>query len=121
MRVRERPAADRQLRPARRVVGMLREARAQLGGELGHLDLLDVERGRERLAREVVGRAAEAAGDDQVVDAVALAADEVGDRVDLVRHDGGEDDAHAERLEPLREPRRVRVVRRRRRRPRCRS
>ena len=69
LRVPERPAAGRELRPARRVVGVLREARAQLVGELRHLDLRDAERRRERLAREVVGRAAEAAGDDQVVDA----------------------------------------------------
>ena len=33
----------------------------------------------------------------------------VGDGLDLVRHRRGEDDADAERLEPLREPRRVRV------------
>ena len=80
VRVRERPAAGRELRPARRVVGVLREARAQVGGEVGHLGLLDAERGRERLARDVVRRPAEAAGDDEVVDAVALAADELGDR-----------------------------------------
>ena len=39
-----------------------------------------------------------------------LAADELGDRVDLVRHRGGEHDADAERLEPLGEPDRVRVL-----------
>ena len=102
------------MRPAGRVVGMLREARAQLGRELGHLLLLDVERGGERLARDVVGRAAEPAGDDQVIDAVALAADEVGDRLDLVRHGRRDHDLDAERLEPLGEPGRVRVRRRRR-------
>ena len=36
----------------------------------------DAERGRDRLARQVVRRAAEAAGDDQVVDARPLAVDE---------------------------------------------
>ena len=47
---------------------MAREAGAQVGGELGHLRLRDAERGRDRLARDVVGRAAEPARDDQVVD-----------------------------------------------------
>ena len=89
---------------------MLREAGAQVVGELGHLGLLDAERGGERLARDVVGRAAEAAGDDEVVDAVVLAADELRDRVDLVRDGRGQDDADAQRLEPLREPGGVRVL-----------
>ena len=39
LRVPERPAAGRQLRPARGVVRVLREALAQLVGELRHLDL----------------------------------------------------------------------------------
>ena len=83
---------------------MLREAAAQLVGELRHLDLRDAERGGHRLASQVVGRAAEAAGHEQVVDPRALAVDEVGDGLDLVRDAGGEHDLHAEPLEPLREP-----------------
>ena len=82
---------------------------AQVGGELGDLFLRHVERVRDRLAREIVGRAAEPAGDDEDIDARRLAADELGDHLDLVGHRGEQARLDAERREPLRDPRSVRV------------
>src|SRR5262249_2601916 len=74
-----------------------------------HLRLVDAEGGGQPLAGQVVGRAAEAAGHDQPVDADALAPDELGDRLDLVGDRGAEDDADAQLLEALAEPGGVRV------------
>ena len=113
-RVLDPAAADRQLRPARRVLGVAREARAQRVGELRDELLLHAESRRERLARQVVGRAAEAAGDEDEVDVGRLAPDEARDRVDLVGHRGERSRTLTpSRSSRLREPRR-RSCRRRR-------
>src|SRR2546426_6655798 len=53
--------------PIRRVLRVVGEARAQVRRKLRDLLLRYVERMRNRLAREIVGRPAEAAGDDQEV------------------------------------------------------
>ena len=87
----------------------MREACAQVGCEVRHLFLLRAERVSDRLARQVVGRAAEAAGDEQEVDERRLAAHELGDDLDLVRERRDQPDGDAERREPPREPGAVRV------------
>ena len=87
----------------------MREACSQVGGEVGHLHLLDAECMRECFARQVVRCAAEAAGDDQEVDERRLAAHELGDGVDLVRERRDQPDGDTERREPPREPGAVRV------------
>ena len=79
------------------------EARAQVGFELGEGHLRNVERGGDRLACDVVGRAAEAPGDDQMVNAGGLTADEIDDPVGLVGHGTARGWTHAERLEGRRE------------------
>src|SRR5205823_14211497 len=109
VRILERHAPGRKPGPARRVVRMAGEAGPQVGGQLGHLLLRDAEGGGERLARDVVGCPAEAAGDDQVVDAAPLTPDEVAYRNRFVRYGGRDHDLDAERLEPLGEPGGVRV------------
>src|SRR5204863_4286046 len=102
-------AAARQPCPAGRVLRVARKTGAQVGGELRKLLLRHVEGLRDRLARQVVRGPAEAARDDEDVDAGRLSADELGDRLDLVGHDGDQARLDSERREALREPRRVRV------------
>jgi hypothetical protein len=92
----------RQQSPARGVVRVAREPGPELGRELRHLLLLDGERCRDGLARDVVRRAAEAAGDEHDVEASGRVPDEGGDRVELVRHGGDEAGGEAERLQPPR-------------------
>ncbi len=88
---------------------MLREAAPQIGSELGHLDLGHGERRRKRLAGQVVGRAPETARDDHHVHQLPLAVHELRHGRDLVRNGRGDRDPHAQGLEPLGEPGRVRV------------
>jgi hypothetical protein len=68
-----------------------------------------LESGRNRLTRDVVGRAAEPSRDDDDVGLVRLAPHEPGDRLNLVRHGGDQPYEDAEPFEPAGEPRRVRV------------
>src|SRR5207245_1670194 len=108
-RILERPAPGRQPRPARRVLGVARETRSEALGHVRLLGLLDPEGGRDRLSGEVVRRAAEPAGDEQVVDLRPLGAHELRDPLDLVGE--GRDQRHrdSEPFEPLGEPGSVRV------------
>ena len=87
----------------------MREASPQLSGELGHQLLRHREGVRERLARQIIGGAAEPAGDDQTLDAHPLAVDELRDRRDLVLDRGGEHHRDTERFELAGKPGGVRV------------
>src|SRR6202044_2785980 len=87
------------------------EPSAQILGQLGH-DLLGDAKGRgNRLARDVVGRAAQAARHDQEVDAWPFALQYLDDAVELVGSGRDQNNTTAERLETLGEPRRVCVRR----------
>ena len=110
-RILERPAPLRQERPARRVLRRAREARAERSRNLGLLDLRNAERRGDRLAREVVGRAAEAAGDDHRVLRGRVLAHERGNAVDLVGDRGDQLHLDAQRRQPPREPAAVGVLR----------
>ena len=99
----------RERRPARRVLRIALEAGAQVGVELRDDRLRRLERDREGLACDVVGCAAEAAGDEQMIDARRFPADEIDDLLGLVRHRRGDCDLDAELFEPLRKPGAVRV------------
>ena len=100
------PAAGsrRAAAPTRDVLGIAPEAGAQAVGDVGLLDLRHAERGGDRLARDVVGRPAEPAGDEHDVGRRRLLAHEGRDLLDLVGHDGDQRDRDAERREPPREP-----------------
>ena len=76
----------------------------EIVGERRHDLLRCAECDGEGFAGDVVGGAPEPAGDDQVIDAGALPADEVDDPLRLVRHRGADGDLDAERLEPAGEP-----------------
>ena len=80
------------------------EARAEPLRHLDDLLLPHAERRGERLAREVVRRAAEAAGHEEDVAAGRVLADERRHGLDLVRQRCEEPNPDAELLEPLREP-----------------
>ena len=101
----------RQGRPAGCVFRGALEARAQILGQLGDDLLLDAERCSHRLAGDVVGRAAQAARHDQEVDARPLSLQHLDDAAQLVGNRCDQNDTNAERLQPLGEPRRVRVRR----------
>ena len=103
-------AALREQRPAGRVLGVRGETRAKSRGDVADLHLADAERGGDRLAGDVVRRAAEPAGDDHDVHGRRLLADERGDPVDLVRHHRDQRDLDAERGQPPCQPRAVRVL-----------
>src|SRR5438876_3619565 len=102
-RVRERPAAGGEPGPAGRVLGVASKTRAQVRCDLFVLDLLDAEGCCQRLTRDVVGRTAEAAGDDDEVGPIGLLAQRRRDLLDLVRHDCDQADVDAGSLEPARE------------------
>src|SRR5438105_10015206 len=104
-----RAAALGELRPARRIVRSALEPLAQAGRDFGLLDERELEGSADRLAREVVGSAAEPAGDDQDVRVLGLHPDEGGHALLVVRERRDQDHVEAERLQPSREPRAVRV------------
>ncbi len=105
----ERPRPDRQHRPARCVLRIRRKPRPQLVGDVAHLLALDLEGRGDRFAGDVVRRPAEPSGDEDEVSARRLGAHELGDAVELVRQRRDQVDRDAEGLEPLGEPRAVRV------------
>src|SRR3954451_11839445 len=109
-RVLERTRARGQRRPRRHVVRVAGEASAEVGLDLRKRHLRHGEGGRDRLPRDVVGRPAESARDDQVVDGRRLTAHEVDDPVELVRDRRADRDLHAELLEPAAEPRGIGVL-----------
>ena len=110
-RVVERLGAIGKARPARRVVAEapVGEARAQRACKGADLDTLDSERRRDGLAGDVVGRAAEPARHEYVVEVVLLG-EERGDLLDLVPE--GDESAYLdpELCELTGQPRAVRVL-----------
>jgi hypothetical protein len=110
-RILERATPSRQLGPAGDVLRIACEAGAQ-GLCHGRLFLLGHrERGSDRLTGDVVWSPAETAGDEHDVGLGGLPAHECRDPLLLVGERRDHQDVDAERLEPRREPRAVRVDR----------
>jgi hypothetical protein len=84
-RVVERARPAGQVGPAGGVLGVAAKARAEVGGQRLDPLLRRLEGDCQGLPCDVVGRAAEPARDDQMVDARRLATDEVDDVLGLVR------------------------------------
>src|SRR5206468_2168708 len=80
--------------------GVASETLAEVCGDLWVLGLLDAEGCRDGLASNVVGGAAEAAGNDDQVGTVGLLAQGRRDLVDLVGHDRDQADLDAGGFEP---------------------
>src|SRR5204863_6599795 len=104
-----RAAALGKLGPARRIVRSALEALSQASRDFGLLDERELEGRADRLAREVVGSAAESAGDDQDVRVLGLHPDEGGHALLVVRERRDQDHVEAELFEAGREPGAVRV------------
>ena len=105
----ERAASEGKARPARRVLGVAPKAGPQPFGDVDDLALTDGERARERLAGHVVWRPAEPSRDEHRVGGRRGRSNEGCNVVDIVRDDRDQLHRDTEALEPLGEPRTVRI------------